>query len=85
MQQVNPNAAWRDVARPTKIGFMTTHIVYPMMLWLLYMRYWTLGVVLITGLFFTILDYYRITATIFFRLIRSMLAGPRRTRRLWWL
>lgn len=84
MQGVNPNAAWRDTGRQPKVGPFSFYMVYPFVGWLLHMRYWTFGLVVLVGVFFGVLEYYGFTPAVFFRSIRAKLAGPRRMRRVWW-
>jgi len=85
MPDIDPNTHWRDSARPVKFFVWDGRAVFPLLLLLFFPNLWTLifCVVLIT--FFSILNRFGFTPLIFFRWLRSTLAGPHKTARPWWM
>lgn len=77
-------AHWRDSARPARFFFIDYRSVFPLLLFLLHIRLWTFIVASIAVAFFTLLERYGFTVTIFFRWLRSTLAGKRKLSRPWW-
>ncbi|MEC8460911.1 MAG: IcmT/TraK family protein [Pseudomonadota bacterium] len=84
MQQDLSNASWRDTGRPTKLGFLNSRVVFPVLLMFLHIRLWTFILMVLAVTAFVTLDYYGYKPIVFARCIRSYLAGPRRCVRLWW-
>ena len=71
-------AHWRDTARTPKFYMVDGRAAFPMLLFLLHIRWWTFFVAFGFSLFFSIIAYYGFTITIFCRLVRNFFAGPRK-------
>ena len=84
MQQDLSNASWRDTGRPTRLFFLNSRVVFPLVLWILHIRIWTFIVMILVVTIFVALDYYGYKPVVFARCVRAYLAGPRRCVRLWW-
>ncbi|MAJ81704.1 MAG: phosphoesterase [Legionellales bacterium] len=78
------DASWRDSAREAKLWIFNANSVFPFLLMLYNIQTWT--VVLACSIFaaLTILGYYGLTVRSFLRLIRSFIAGARKTSHNWW-
>ena len=81
---INMNAHWRDSARSVRFFIWDGKAAFPMVIFLMHVRLWTLGVALLTMLFFTVLNRYGFSPMVFFRYIRSFFAGPRKVAVPWW-
>jgi intracellular multiplication protein IcmT len=84
MRQPSPDAAWRDSARAAKFWIFDAYAVFPVLLALYNIQYWTMGLAFAVMTFLTVLSYYGFTLRVFGRLIRSFIAGPRKTAVPWW-
>ncbi len=85
MAELNPNAHWRDSARPIRFFIFDGSAAFPMVLFLMYMRLWTFILAFGTMLFFAVLKHFGFTPIVFFRWVRGVLAGPRKLASPWWL
>jgi len=81
---VNPNAHWRDSARPIRFFFVDYRAMFPLLIILFVPRFWTIGLAMLAIMFFMILERYGFTVLVFMRLFRGFLAGPIKTARPWW-
>jgi intracellular multiplication protein IcmT len=79
------NAHWRDSARDVKFFVVDSKAAFPFLFFLLHMRMWTFTVALVMTLFFSILARFGFTIPIFWRWLRSFIAGSRRFSRPWWV
>lgn len=77
-------AHWRDSARNVRLWIVDFRACFPLLLFLLHIRVWTLIVALTFMLFFTTIQYYGFTLNVFLRWIRAFLAGPRKIAQPWW-
>ncbi len=77
-------AHWRDSARPVKFFIWDGKTAFPMLLFLLHIRWWTLIVAVVAMLFFTILNRYGFSIEVFFRWFRNLIAGRRKIAVPWW-
>ena len=84
MQNPTANAHWRDSARPAKFFFFDAKAAFPLLLFLVHIRWWTFILAIIAMLFFTILNRYGFSVNVFLRWFRSFLAGPRKIAIPWW-
>lgn len=82
---INPDSHWRDSARPIKFFIWDGKAVFPMVLFLLYIRWWTFFLALFAMLFFSILNRFGFTPIVFFRRLRGWLTGPRKMAVPWWM
>lgn len=85
MKIPSPNAHWRDSARSIRFFIWDGKAVFPLVLVLMYPRWWTLIVALITTMFFSLLIRYGFKVEVFLRWLRSLAAGPRKYSSPWWL
>lgn len=82
--KVKADAHWRDSARSIRFFIWDGKAVFPMVVFLMYMRIWTLIVALVTMMFFTILNRYGFSPIVFLRWLRNFVAGSRKISRPWW-
>lgn len=82
--RVNADAHWRDSARSIRFFLWDGKAAFPMLLFLMHMRIWTLAVAVGAMMFFTILNRYGFTPIVFFRWLRNLAAGKRKISRPWW-
>jgi intracellular multiplication protein IcmT len=82
---VNVEAHWRDSARSIRFFIWDGKAVFPMILFLMHIRIWTFVVAIITMMFFTILNRYGFSPIVFFRWLRSFIAGKRKLATPWWM
>lgn len=80
----SPSAHWRDTARATRFFIIDYRAAFPLLLFLLHIRIWTLVVAVIVTIFLATLARYGFTVVVFKRWLRSMLAGPRKVATPWW-
>ncbi len=83
--KMNTQAHWRDSARPIKFFIWDGKAAFPLLLFLFHMQVWTLCVAIVGMVFFTILNRYGFTPRVFFRWLRSTIAGPRKLAIPWWM
>lgn len=81
---VSANAHWRDSARPVKFFIWDGKTAFPLVIFLLHISWITLGIALGAISFFTILNYFGYRIDVFFRMVRSMIAGSRKAAIPWW-
>ncbi|MFK4705824.1 intracellular multiplication protein IcmT [Roseateles asaccharophilus] len=72
---------WRESARPARIFFMSAYVVGPLMLFLLHIRYWTLGLLLVTIAAMSIIERFGYTPPVAILAIRAWFAGKLVKRR----
>jgi intracellular multiplication protein IcmT len=77
-------AHWRDSARNVRLWIVDSRACFPLLLFLLHIRWWTLIVAVVFTGFFALLEHYGFTLAVFSRLFRSFLAGPRKISQPWW-
>lgn len=75
---------WRDSARTPQFFFIDGYAAFPMLLFILHIRLWTFLIACGATVFFTILKRYGFSPSIFFRWLRSLLAGKRKIAQPWW-
>lgn len=80
----SPLAHWRDTARPAKFFLVDYRAAFPLLLFLLHIRWWTFIFAVVTMIFLGILEHYGFTVSVFKRWLRTRLAGPRKFSRPWW-
>jgi intracellular multiplication protein IcmT len=84
MKQPTPDAHWRDSARSVRFFMWDGSTAFPLLILLIYPRWWTLIVAVLTMTFFSILMRYGLTVGVFFRWLRSAVAGRRKFSPPWW-
>lgn len=80
----SPEAHWRDSARPARFFLIDAKAVFPLIVFLLHIRWWTLIVALIGMGFFTILNRFGYSVEVFLRVVRGFLGGKLKTAHPWW-
>jgi intracellular multiplication protein IcmT len=77
-------AHWRDSARNVRLFFLDFRACFPLLILLFHIRWWTFILALTATIFFTILERYGFTLTVFLRWLRAFVAGPRKIAQPWW-
>ncbi len=77
-------AHWRDSARSARFFMVDARAAFPIFLFLMHIRIWTGVLVLVSAVFFGILEHYGFTVPVFLRWVRSFLAGSIRLSKPWW-
>jgi intracellular multiplication protein IcmT len=75
---------WRDSARQPKLFFISAQSVYPLLLFLMHIRWWTFWMALVFVIFFSLLEHFGFTVPKLLRFIRVYLVGKYRFRKGWW-
>ncbi|MFI4918681.1 MAG: IcmT/TraK family protein [Legionellales bacterium] len=75
---------WRDSARSPRFFMVDARAAFPIFLFLMHIRIWTGMLVLVSAVFFAIIEHYGFTVPVFLRWIRAFLAGSVRASRPWW-
>lgn len=75
---------WRDSARSARFFVVDARAAFPIFLFLMHIRVWTGVLVLVSAIFFGIIEHYGFTVPVFLRWLRSFLAGSVRSARPWW-
>lgn len=82
----NPaNAHWRDSARSPRLFFMDAYAAFPLLFFILHIRFWSFIVCISAIAFFVILEKFGFTVPVFKRWIRVFFAGNYRDARPWWV
>ena len=76
-------AHWRDSARSARFFMVDARAAFPIFLFLMHIRIWTGVVVIASGVFFGILEHFGFTVPVFFRWLRTVLAGQIKSSRPW--
>lgn len=76
---------WRDSARPVKFFMWDGRAAFPVLIFILHMALWTLITALALIAFFSMLNRYGFTPMVFFRWLRSAIAGSHKTAIPWWM
>lgn len=77
-------AHWRDSARNPRFFLVDARAAFPIFIFLMHIRVWTGVLVIVSALFFGILERYGFTVPVFLRWLRSFLAGPVKSSQPWW-
>lgn len=75
---------WRDSARSARFFIVDARAAFPLLLFLLHIRFWTFGLAIVTMVFFGLLERFGFTIPVFRRWIRNLLAGSYKTSDPWW-
>lgn len=81
----SPNASWRDTARPPRLAVINANAIFPILLWLLHIQWWTFVFAASTIIFLTAIEWYGFSLPVFGRYIRAFIAGKRKQATPWWL
>lgn len=77
-------AHWRDSARSARFFIVDARAAFPTFIFLMHIRVWTGILVLVSAVFFGIIEHYGFTVPVFLRWIRSTLAGSLKSSKPWW-
>lgn len=81
---IGQEAYWRDSARVPRFYFIDGKATFPIVLFLIHIRWWTFITVIIAILFFSILERYGFRLKVFLIWARSTIAGKRKMSHPWW-
>ncbi len=84
MAFINPNAHWRDSARPVRLFGIDYRATVPLMLFILHIRLWTFVLAVVCTMFLAILERFGFSLAVFIRYFRSKLAGKHKYVSPWW-
>ena len=77
-------AHWRDSARSARFFMVDARAAFPIFLFLMHIRVWTGILVLVSAVFFGVLEHYGFTLPVFLRWFRLFFAGPVKSANPWW-
>lgn len=77
-------AHWRDSARTVRFFVIDYRAAFPLLLLLVHIRMWTFLAAIAGTVFFAIIEHYGYTVNVFFRRVRSFIAGPHKIAQPWW-
>ena len=84
MANIPDSAHWRDSARSARFFLVDARAAFPIFLFLMHIRVWTGVIVLISAVFFGIIEHYGFTVPVFLRWLRSFMGGRRKMSQPWW-
>ena len=79
------SAHWRDSARNARFFMVDARAAFPIFLFLMHIRIWTGLIVVVSAVFFGIIEHYGFTVPVFLRWLRSVAAGDIKVSRPWWI
>ncbi|OGT63682.1 MAG: phosphoesterase [Gammaproteobacteria bacterium RIFCSPHIGHO2_12_FULL_45_9] len=82
---INPDAHWRDSARPIKFFIWDGRAAFPVLIFILHMSLLTFIIAFGLIVFLSILNRYGFTPMVFFRWFRSLISGNRKLSIPWWM
>ena len=82
---VESHAHWRDSARSVKFFMLEGEAVFPFLLLLIHWSLWTLGIAIAATIFSSMLIRYGLSMPVFFRALRTYIAGKRKFAHPWWM
>jgi len=77
-------AHWRDSARTPRFFVIDGRAAFPMLFFLIHLHWWTFYVTVTATAFFGLVEHYGYTLTVFFRMLRTFLAGSVKQTKPWW-
>jgi intracellular multiplication protein IcmT len=75
---------WRDSGRMPRLFMIDARSAFPLLLFLMHIKLWSFILALIVTIFFAIIEHYGLSATVFFRSVRTVLAGKIKPSKPWW-
>ena len=69
------NGFWRESARSVRLAFMSVYVVLPLLLFLLHIRWWTLGVLVATIIVMTVIERFGFSPPVAALALRALIAG----------
>lgn len=83
-ENFSPTSHWRDSARTARFFMVDARAAFPIFIFLMHIRVWTGMIVILSAVFFAIIEHYGFTVPVFLRWIRSFVAGPVKSSQPWW-
>lgn len=83
-ENFSESSHWRDSARSARFFMVDARAAFPIFLFLMHIRIWTGLLVIVSAVFFAIIEHYGFTVPVFLRWIRSFLAGNIKSSKPWW-
>lgn len=77
-------AHWRDSARIPRFFLFDARAAFPLMFFLLHIRFWTFGLAVVATIFFAAIERYGFTVSVFLRWVRTKVIGRRKLANPWW-
>ena len=77
-------AHWRDSARTPRFFIVDARAAFPIFLFLMHIRIWTGCLVLVSLVFFGVIEKFGYTLPVFVRTLRLFFAGPIKSAQPWW-
>lgn len=81
---IDPNTHWRDSAYSARFFFVDARAAFPLLFFLMHIRWWTFALAIIAMLFFALLERYGFSVIVFSRWFRNFLAGAYKSATPWW-
>jgi intracellular multiplication protein IcmT len=75
---------WRDAARVPRFYFMDAYAALPLLIFFLHMSLTTFLISVVFIGFFIVLEKFKFTLPVFFRWLKTFIAGPGRVAKPWW-
>ena len=86
MKEPKSTAAWRDTGRTVKFAFVNARVLAPLIFMIIPGLPWVVILALLAiSIFLAVLDYFKITPVVFFRMLRTKIAGPMKIVRQVWM
>jgi intracellular multiplication protein IcmT len=79
------SAHWRDSARNARFFMVDARAAFPIFIFLMHIRIWTGLLVIVSAVFFGIIEHYGFTVPVFLRWLRSVASGDIKASRPWWI
>ena len=84
MAGFSTSAHWRDSACSARFFMVDARAAFPIFLFLMHIRIWTASLVVISAVFFGIIEHYGFTVPVFLRWLRNFFAGRVKSAKPWW-
>jgi intracellular multiplication protein IcmT len=78
-------AHWRDSSRTPRFYGIDARACFPLLMFLLHIRWWSFFIAIGATIFFAALERYGFRLAVFLRWARSTCGGKRKSSRLWWV
>jgi hypothetical protein len=72
---------WRESARAVRLAFMSAYVGVPLLVFLLHIRWWTFGALVVTIVVMTIIERFGYTPPVALLALRAWIAGKLVKRR----
>lgn len=77
-------AHWRDSARTPRFFIVDARAAFPIFLFLMHIQIWTGCLVIVSLVFFGVIEKFGYTVPVFLRALRLFFAGSIKTSQPWW-